>query len=68
MYVIRSYSGGGMELMEMTKKEYAATQPDRNYAWVDPYTARDYVKRGGHHSTPLYIDMDGKVRYAKDSN
>jgi hypothetical protein len=28
--------------------------------------ARKWVKDGYTHNTPLYVDTDGKVRYAKD--
>lgn len=33
---------------------------------VDAATAREYVKRGGHHETALWTDMEGKVRRAQD--
>lgn len=40
------------------------------YETVSAELARRYVLNGGHHSTPLYIDIDefGKrtVRYARD--
>lgn len=32
-----------------------------------PEQARKWVRTGGHHETPLWVDMDGKVRYARGS-
>ena len=71
MYAIcyRSERDGG-ELIEMTVKEWRESlQKDRPiYTRVSAESARKWVKDGYTHMTPLYVNFDGKVRYAKDSN
>lgn len=69
MYVLR-LSPYGQTLTEVTAREYLRAQEvDRNaYRRVDAEFARRYVKNGGHHETALWVDTDGKVRYARDCN
>lgn len=66
MYVICTRNkGGSQELMEMTADEYRKEAPLYYFLRrVDPAYARKWVKDDGFHSTPLFVDFDGKVRYA----
>ena len=38
---------------------------DRHYRVVDWPEAHRWVRDGGHHETPLYVDQ-GRIRYARD--
>ncbi len=69
MYVVRRKTPlAGEELIEMTAKEFAAAQADdrQTLTQVRADEARRWVAKGGHHMTPLYVDMDGKVRRASE--
>ena len=58
-------------LVEMTPAEHrdekAKATPD---GWeYEPTTAQQahkWVKEGGHHETALYINEEGRIRYARD--
>lgn len=56
-------------LMQMTAKELReaeAEAPDHiEYNIVTAEMARRYVKQGMTHMTPLWVDDDGKVQYAR---
>ena len=74
------YVGHSGELVEMTMPEWQeiakkqvgeelfAEQTYPFYVQVTPELARKWVKNGHQHMTPLYVNDEGKVRYAKDSN
>lgn len=68
-YFLRTYTRWpDRTLVEMTQR--ATEQANLNlvgYDRVDPAFARKWVKEGNHHETPLYVDWDGKVRYARDT-
>ncbi|THK33455.1 hypothetical protein EHS39_36205, partial [Ensifer sp. MPMI2T] len=74
MYVLRT-TMHHMALIEMTPTEYRETIDEEARASVEQVKrvrhqritadeARRYVKAGGHHETGLWVDADGKVRYA----
>lgn len=74
MYVLRQ-TMHHTALIEMTPTEYRETVNEEARASVEPAKrvqhrrvtadeARRYVKAGGHHETGLWVDADGKVRYA----
>lgn len=58
-------------LIEMSKRDAlkaeASEDPLIEYTIVSGAMAHRYVKQGMIHETPLYIDFDGRVRYARDS-
>jgi hypothetical protein len=57
------------EYNEMKAKETTDEEGEIVYPYVvklGSAAARKWVKEGNPHNTPLYIDNDGKVRYAKD--
>jgi hypothetical protein len=55
-------------LYEMTAKEARAAESSltesRWYRRIDAHRAHQHVKQGGTHSTPLWTDMDGRIRRA----
>lgn len=58
-------------LVEMTADEFREAEAEQNDTgrYVTRWSAeraRKWVKEGGHHGTPLYINGDGQVRYARD--
>lgn len=59
-------------LTEMTKAQIKAACAERGEARYPHYNhisgteAHRYVKNGGHHETPLWVDA-GRIRYARDS-
>lgn len=68
------YRGQSQTLVELTAKEYREVADEKDtdeedaapaYEPVHWTSAHEWVKRGGHHSTPLYID-EGRIRYARD--
>jgi hypothetical protein len=74
MYIIRrrwtkELEFAGETLTEMTAKELrdaeAKNDPQVTYKRIDSYRARQLVKDGCHHETGLWVDYDGKMRYAK---
>ncbi|MER9768918.1 hypothetical protein NKJ09_22970 [Mesorhizobium sp. M0189] len=73
MYVME-YRGHHCTLHEWKAADLRIAQALKNahfeYETVSAARARQYVLDGGHHSTPLYIDINefGKrtVRYARD--
>ena len=86
MYVMEHYASrrdenGGLHgpwvttLWEMTKAELreAELKAEHSLFWyeiVPAYRAHAWVKQGGHHTTPLYIDWTesglARIRYARD--
>lgn len=75
MYVMRSTKSAAFNdwletLTEMTTKELrdaqALASDNTRYRQVTGQEAHRYIKQGGHHETPLYVDMDNRVRYASD--
>ncbi|MBS3648815.1 hypothetical protein KEU06_09375 [Pseudaminobacter sp. 19-2017] len=77
MYVIRTHTVeladkrflSSDTLTEMTAKELRTAEAENRsgieYNIVTAEMARRYVKQGMVHETGLWVDMDGKVRYAK---
>lgn len=68
-YYLRRYTGmyPNTTLVEATQRWTEQADINRvGYDRIDPVYARKWVKEGGHHETPLYVDWDGKVRYARD--
>lgn len=58
---------GPATLVELTPSERKAI--DSAMPYYEPTTAeraRQWVKEGGHHATGLFINYDGKVRYASE--
>jgi hypothetical protein len=81
MYVIRhSITGNAISshLFEMTAKDLREAQASDTYdieantgdgvfhEHVTAERAHRHVKQGRIHSTPLYIDDRGRIRYARD--
>lgn len=75
MYVFRR-TKHTTTLVEMTPTEYrnaineehrSTLNPEKrvHYELTTANRARRYVKDGGHHETGLWVDADGKVRYAR---
>lgn len=58
------------ELVEMSAAMYRESIEDPRplivLERVCPVRARQWVRDGGHHMTALYVDHDGRVRYARD--
>jgi hypothetical protein len=69
-YYLRSHPGPypHTTLVESTQRQTEQADISRvGYDRVSPEYARQWVKDGGHHETPLWVDYDGKVRYARDA-
>jgi len=71
MYV-KVYDRGGLWafVCEMTKPQLrfcAQEHADRRYLVISGQEAHRWVREGGRHETPLYVDQDNRIRYAKDS-
>ena len=71
MYVIQYYEdlstpGTLHELDKKTLKLAQRAYPNHKFEVVTGRCAHRWVKRGWHHSTPLYID-NGRIRYARDA-
>jgi hypothetical protein len=74
MYAIRYHNDEdrGM-LVQMPAKElnkflFSLEKTYPRFTWISAESARRWVKEGYPHETPLYVNDEGKVRYAKDSN
>jgi hypothetical protein len=69
-YYLRHYPGSHYQtLVEASQRHVEQADLSRvGYHRVDPTYARQWVKNGGHHETPLWVDYDGKVRYARDAS
>jgi hypothetical protein len=71
IYVLIDRGKHSHTLAETSSQEFKkaeATNVDGAYPYylqLDPQQARRWVKDGGHHETPLYVDFDGRVRYAR---
>lgn len=70
MYVIETRTGllhqvTGAEAWDVEAKAAQAGEPSP-YTAVSAARAHHHVKRGGLHSTPLYIDATGRIRYASN--
>jgi hypothetical protein len=66
IYVMQIRDGGSAHLHEMTEaafKKLPLTQGER-WERVPGHMAHAYIRRGGVHSTSLWIDDQGKVRRA----
>jgi hypothetical protein len=74
VYVIRSYrteAGFVTEvLFEMTVADFQkAEQSERvRHSKVSTDAAHRYVKNGGTHTTPLWVDDRGRIRRAVDNS
>lgn len=74
MYVIK-YSGAVPvpdygHLYEMTAEEHAHAVKAggaASYKVIPADEARKWVKEGRLHSTPLFVNQDGKVIYAREN-
>ncbi len=58
------------ELVELTRAELRTVEATQGpmlarYERVDASRAHNHVKRGGWHDTGLYVDYDGRIRYAE---
>jgi len=56
-------------VLEMTKaslKRFKREYPRRLCLVVTGAEAHKWVRDGGVHGTPLYIDQDNRIRYARD--
>jgi hypothetical protein len=68
MYVIQHKPGYNI-LHELDKKALGYAKkayPDHRFTVISGLAAHHWVRDGGHHSTPLYID-NGRIRYARDA-
>lgn len=71
MYVMVTTSSAwrDSELKELSAAELAEAEEINggsvSYKRVDATKARAWVASGGKHSTPLWVDDAGKVRYAE---
>jgi hypothetical protein len=69
MYVKVYFPGGSATVKEMTPKQMRQAQrlnPQRTFLPITGQEAHNWVRNGGVHSTPLYVNEDGRIRYAKD--
>lgn len=71
MYVMQSRDGRYTHLYSMTAAELRKAKAtnehsDTDYHRVDGTEAHRWVRDGRIHSTPLYIDLDGRIRFARD--
>jgi len=74
-YALR-YRGHAVALIEASpaalRRLLITDDPAVWYHYVTPECARTWVRDGGHHETPLYVDLyggrgnAGTVRYARD--
>jgi hypothetical protein len=71
MYVIKDTEHSAT-LMEMTRKEYEEARAGEGgyftptlFSHISAQRAHAWVKEGGHHSTNLYINEDGRIRRAR---
>ncbi len=55
-------------MVELNKKLFQLDPTYPMFTHMSAESARQWVKEGYIHETPLYVDDQGKVRYAKDSN
>lgn len=54
-------------LVEMTQRQTEQADISKvGYDRVSGTFAHQWVRDGGHHMTPLYVDYDGRIRYARD--
>jgi hypothetical protein len=71
MYVIAHYPSGGTAMLhELDKKGLKLAKrayPHHHFEVVSGIFAHRWVRDGGHHSTPLYVDQ-GRIRYARDAS
>lgn len=69
-YYLRSYPGKHRNATLVVSTQRQTEQADISrvsYDRVSPQYARSWVRNGGHHETPLWVDWEGKVRYARDN-
>jgi hypothetical protein len=70
MYVIQSHSDyGQIMLHEMDKGELRLAKvmyPLHSFRVVSGVEAHRWVRGGGNHTTPLWVDR-GRIRYARDA-
>jgi hypothetical protein len=68
-YYLRSLVGSRYStLVESTQRRVEQCDISKvGYDRVSPEYARRWVKNGNTHETPLWVDWDGKVRYARDA-
>jgi hypothetical protein len=70
IYAIRMHGHRETLIECATKREFEATvahgkKAGLAFRHIDPPTARLWVKGGKEHETGLFIDDDGRVRYAE---
>jgi hypothetical protein len=71
MYVKIYHPSGGVMLTEMTKRQLDRAKRanlERTHLVVSGAEAHQWVRNGGVHSTPLYIDANDRIRYARDAS
>jgi hypothetical protein len=70
MYVLQSHvHWSSQQLHELDKKGLKFAKlayPNHAFTVVSGRFAHRWVRDGGHHSTPLYLDQ-GRIRYARDA-
>jgi hypothetical protein len=70
MYVVQSSLNHSCPtLHELDKKTLRLAKhayPHHEFRVVSGAEAHRWVRDGGHHSTPLYLDQ-GRIRYARDA-
>ena len=62
---------GPVMLHELTKRQlhwYKREYPNSTFIVVSGTEAHKWVRAGRVHSTPLYIDADKRIRYARDAS
>jgi hypothetical protein len=71
MYVLQSHPNYMYAtLHELDKKGLVLAKrayPEHHFEVITGMQAHRWVRKGGHHSTPLYIDQ-GRIRYARDAS
>lgn len=63
MYVKETDSAGNVCLHEYTEKEFREAGP--NFRRVSASEAHKWVRDGGVHTTPLWVDEDNRIRKAR---
>lgn len=66
IYAIRSIGGTRQTLVEYTSQKWLSLAKTSGFTvrQVDSATARKWVLDGKEHETGLFVDNDGKLRYA----
>ena len=71
MYVKVSDGAGQWAFVcEMTTPQLrfvAQEYPNRRHVVISGKEAHRWVREGGRHDTPLYVDPDNRIRYARDN-